>query len=219
MRRIIDLTYSIHEGMPVFPSHWHPKVRVSQLGRIENECRETHEVLIGTHTGTHVDSQSHFINGGKTVDQIPLEVLCGSAQLIDLSGVYTKKGVEASDLEPFLDGTKTDRIILRYDWSKNWGSNKFYNEYPFISIDAAKLIIDKGIKLVGMDTPSMDNPLHCYGSGMDSPVHKILLSEGIVIVEYLCNLSLIDTTIFEFFALPLKINGVDGSPSRCIGIV
>lgn len=67
-RNIIDLTFPIHEGMTTFPVHWHPIVEISVLGRHGIENRETRKVLLGTHTGTHMDAPRHFIPDGMTVD-------------------------------------------------------------------------------------------------------------------------------------------------------
>lgn len=67
-RRIVGLTFPIHEGMTTFPAHWHPFVEVSVMGRHGIENRETRKVVMGTHTGTHCDAPCHFVPGGKTVD-------------------------------------------------------------------------------------------------------------------------------------------------------
>lgn len=77
--KIIDLSLSLHEGMMTFPSHWHPVVEISILGRHGIEGRETRKLVLGTHTGTHTDAPLHFIPNGKGIDEVPLEVLVGEA--------------------------------------------------------------------------------------------------------------------------------------------
>ncbi|MDP6560837.1 MAG: cyclase family protein, partial [Candidatus Binatia bacterium] len=78
-REIIDLTFPIHEGMQTFPVHWHPVVEITQLGRLDVEARETRKMVLGTHTGTHMDAPRHFIEGGKTIDEVTLDILVGPA--------------------------------------------------------------------------------------------------------------------------------------------
>ena len=87
-----------------------------------------------------------------------------------------------------------------------------------MSKDAAKFIVEKGFKLIGMDTPQADSPKNGRGSKEDSPIHKILLGAGVIKLEYMNNLHLLSPGFFRLIALPLNIPGADGSPVRCIGI-
>ena len=80
------------------------------------------------------------------------------------------------------------RLILRTGWSEYFGNMKFYNEYPFLSENAAQWLVENGVRLIAMDTPSPDNPAHSRGTPKDSPNHKVLLGAGVVLVEYLANL-------------------------------
>ena len=91
MKKIIDLTMNINEKMHVYKVHWHPKVKIKQLGSFKNVNRETRQITLGTHTGTHVDAPRHFINRGKTIESIPLETLCGEAIILDFSKFPLKK--------------------------------------------------------------------------------------------------------------------------------
>ena len=93
MSRIIDLTFPIHEGMTTFPAPWHPFVEITQLGRHGLEGRETRKIVIGSHTGTHCDAPRHFIPGGATIDEIPLDVFIGPAVVCDLSGAPASQAI------------------------------------------------------------------------------------------------------------------------------
>jgi len=217
-RRIVDLTFAIHEGMTTFPVHWHLPVEVTQLGRHGLENRETRKLTLGTHTGTHCDAPRHFIPGGATVDELPLDVLVGRARVLDFSDQPERTQVTAAEIESRLGSERPTRVINRFDWSKHWGTRKYYPDHPFLSKDAAQLLVDRGVKLLAMDTPMPDNPDdHAY-SAEDSPIHKILLGAGVVLVEYLTNLSQLTQDHVELVALPLKIVDGDGSPVRCIAI-
>ena len=216
--RKIDLTFPIHEGMMTFPVAWHPRVEVTQLGRLSVEKRETRRLVLGTHTGTHCDAPRHFIPRGKTIDQITLDTLIGPAVLLNFSSVPKGREIQINDLKSQLGSRRPKRIILRFDWSKFWGKKNYYREHPFISEDAARWLVKRGVRLLAMDTPMPDNPKNGKGTAKDSPNHKIFLGNGVVLVEYLCNLRAIKKSSVQLIVLPLKISGADGSPVRCVVI-
>ena len=216
MARIVDLSYLIHEGMTTYPSPNHPLVQITQLGRHGIENRETRRVVLGTHTGTHCDAQRHFIPNGSSIEHLPLELLIGPARLVDLTEIGQKQRVDAALLERRLGATPGERLVLRFDWSSHWGTRAYYQHYPFLTTEAAEWIVTRGVRLLGMDTPSPDNPRDDAASDNDSPVHKILLGHGITLVEYLCNLAQIQEDHFELIVLPLKIENGDGAPARCV---
>ena len=216
-RRVIDLSFPIHEGMTTFPTHWHPMVEVSILGRHGIEERETRKIVLGTHTGTHCDAPRHFIPDGATIDQIPLDVFVGPAEVLDLTDIGTL-AVTVEHLQDRLKNRHADRVVLRYGWCSKWGKLSYYNEHPYLDESAAQWLVDRGVKLVGMDTPMPDNSKNGRGTVNDSPIHKILLGNGLVLVEYMCNLNEIKKPNVELVVLPLKIVGGDGAPARCIAI-
>ncbi|MGO8998559.1 MAG: cyclase family protein [Polyangiaceae bacterium] len=217
-RRIIDLTHPIHEGMTTFPVHWHPVVEISILGRHGIEARETRKLVLGTHTGTHCDAPRHFVPGGATIDQVAPETLVGDAYVCDFSSATPMQAIDAADLSRQLPEGAVERVILRYDWSRHWGHLRFYADHPFLTEGAARLLLDRGVKLVAMDTPMPDSPKDGRGTPNDSPIHKILLGAGAVLVEYLTNLAELRRRRVELIVAPLKIEGGDGAPARCFAI-
>jgi arylformamidase len=216
--RIIDLSLPIEEGMMTFPTPWHPVVEVTILGRHGIEGRETRKIVLGTHVGTHADAPRHFIPDGGTIDEVSLDVLIGSAAIVDFTGCEPLHEIGVASLKQKLGNRVPQRLILRTGWSDYFGSLKFYNEYPFLSEEAARWLVEQGVRLVAMDTPSPDNPAHSRGTPRDSPNHKILLGAQVVLVEYLTNLKSISKTEVELLVLPLKLKGCDGSPVRCVAI-
>jgi arylformamidase len=219
MSKIIDLTYDIKEGMLSFPSHWHIPVEVSILGRHSLEHRETRKVVFSTHTGTHIDAPAHFIKNGKTLSDIPLEKLVGQAVLIDLS--FAKVGDEIGvDIlkEKLKKYSDIKKIVFFFDWGQYWDHEKFYDNWPHFSKDAIKYLAKLNIDFIGMDTPSPDFYENGWKSKSDSPNHKILLAKEIVICEYMANLDKIEKDIFELYVLPIKLEGSDGAPARCIAV-
>jgi kynurenine formamidase len=204
--------------MTTFPRPWHPVVEVTILGRHGIEGRETRKLVLGTHVGTHCDAPLHFIPTGGTVDQIPLETLMGPATVLDFSGCAQNQELTVTDFEERLADRRPERLILRFDWCKHFSQMSFYTDHAYLSHEAAHWLVDRGVRLLGMDTPQPDNPRSDPKATVDSPIHKILLGNGVILVEYLCNLSLLHSSEIEFIALPLKILGADGSPVRAIAI-
>lgn len=217
-RRIIDLTYPIHEGMTTFPTHWHPVVEVTQLGRHGIENRETRKLVLGTHTGTHCDAPRHFIPGGATLDDVPLETFMGPARVLDFSSAQASQEIGIKDLERLLGDQRPERIVLRFDWDRYWGRMAYYTDHPYLSMQAAKWLVDRGVRLLAMDTAQPDNPENGRGTKNDSPNHKILLGAGVILVEYLCNLQQLTQPEVELIVLPLKVQGGDGAPVRCVAV-
>ena len=218
-KKIIDLTMEINEGMQTFPTHWHPFVEITQLGRHGIENRETRKVTLGTHTGTHVDAPKHFIKNAGAVDKIPLDQLMGKASLIDLTEFSDNKKVSKNNLKIAIGKKDIRKILLHFGWDKKLGTNDYYTKNPFISEEAAEWLVNEGCHLVGMDTPMPDDPKNNRDSCNDSPVHKILLSNNVVLVEYLVNLNLINQNTFFLVVSPLKIKDADGSPARVVAIL
>jgi arylformamidase len=216
--KIIDLSLSIEEGMMTFPTHWHPVVEVTILGRHGIEGRETRKIVLGTHIGTHADAPRHFIPNGATIDEIPLDVLIGPATVADFTGCRPLQEIDVADLQQKLGDKIPVRLILRTGWSEYFGSMKFYNEYPFLTERAAQWLVQRAVRLIAMDTPSPDNPAHSRGTPKDSPNHKVLLGAGVVLVEYVANLKALTKSEVELIVMPLKLKGCDGSPARCVAI-
>lgn len=214
MNTWIDLSFPIEEGMMTYPSSWHPKVKIVQLGRLEKEGRESRMIRLGTHTGTHIDAPTHFLKNTSSIDKISLENCVGLAKLISLDKDIREIGVK--QLKEKIKNDSLQRLIIRFGWSKQFGKKNYYKEYPYLSKEACHWIAERGVKLLGYDAPSPDNPVHNPKSLMDSPNHKFLLSHRIYLLEYLTNLEKLKEGWIYLIALPLKIKKGDGSPARVI---
>ena len=119
---IIDLSIPIEEGMQTFPRHWHPMVEISQLGRFGIENRETRKLVLGTHTGTHVDAPNHFIPGGLSIDGVSLSQLNGKASLVDLTLFSGKNEISKEILSNACVGLNIERLLLRFDGDRLLGT-------------------------------------------------------------------------------------------------
>jgi len=216
---IIDLTMTLREGIMTFPVHWHPVVEITQLGRFEVEGRETRKIVLGTHTGTHVDAPRHFVPKGETIENTDLDIYYGPARVLDFTHLPDKTEITREMLVERIGRDFPSRILFRYDWERRLDSLKYYSDPPYLSEEACEWIVENGIRLVGFDAPMPDDPRNGRGSDRDSPNHTILLGAGVAILEYLVNLSQIPTKDFILSALPLKIEEGDGAPVRAIAIV
>lgn len=211
--KIIDFSYVIENGMPTCGTSWHENVNIRQLGKISEVGRNTHSILLGSHTGTHMDAPYHFIECGRTIESTPLDVICGEISIVDFSSLKAGSIVTMSDVSEL---KITERMLFRFDWFKKWKTADFYKSFPYFSEDAVDFLIKNGIKFMAMDTPSPDNGSN-INSIDDSPNHKNLLRNNVVIVEYLTNTDLIDCQkVYNIYALPLKVKNSDGSPCRVI---
>jgi kynurenine formamidase len=213
--RIVDVTWSIHEGMATPMASWHPRVAISILGRHHQEGRSTREYVLGSHTGSHMDAPHHFVENGITIDEIPLERLVSQALVMDLSEIGESFEIDIADLERHAGKLERgDSVILNTGWWKQWGTSRFYESWPYLTGGACQWLIDRGVRLVAMDTPSPDNPSEDCVLGEVSPNHYRFLSNDVILVEYLANLDQISSERVTLLALPLKIRGGDGAPGR-----
>lgn len=211
--KILDLTFDMEVGMPTCGTPWHENVKIEHIGKLNVVGRNTHSITMGSHTGTHMDAPLHFIDGARSIESTPLDILCGDITVVDLThikqgGVVTLDEVKKMDI--------TERMLFRFDWWKNWKTHNYYKGFPYFEVEAVEYLLEKGVKMMAMDTPSPDD-----GSGInaldDSPNHKLLLKNDVIVVEYLTNTDMIDLSKkHKIVALPLKIKGSDGSPSRVI---
>ncbi len=217
---IIDLSLMIKEGMQTFNAPWHPSVKITKLASHKINNRETRKIEIGTHTGTHIDAPKHFIKNGKSIEKITLDQIVGEATIINFSKLRDLHEISKNELIKKINNQKINRLIVRFDWDKNYNSGKYYTKHPFFSQDACKWLANNGCKVLGIDTPQPDNPKNNSGEKNKlAPNHKILLSKNIVILEYLTNLKKIKKNSFFLITAPLNIYKADGSPTRCFAIV
>ena len=217
-RRIVDLTLTIEEGMTTFPVHWHPFVEITMLGRHGMENRETRKLVLGTHTGTHIDAPRHFVRDGETIENIPLDPMVGPAAVLDFHDAPDHHEVDLKQLQAAIGDRPLERLLLRFDWDRHLRTNAYYSNHPFLSEEACEWLVARGCRMIAMDTPMPDNPVNGRGTPKDSPNHVILLGAGVLIVEYLCNLRSLTQEVVELVVAPLKIHEGDGAPARVFAI-
>lgn len=211
--KLFDLSIPVYDKVPGFPQG--PKCAIIRHATIDNMGRNVSQLIMSTHQGTHVDSPIHFIEGGKTIDQIPLESFLGEVLRIDLSKKGRNDRITVSDLESFEnDIRKIRRVVIQTDWNDVFPDQTYYTDFPCLCSDAAQWLIDQKIEFLGLDLPAPHSEI-----GECTVVHKNLLASDVVIVEGLANLKQVPKEVFYLLVLPLYLKGVDGAPARAVGMV
>jgi kynurenine formamidase len=210
---IIDLTRPIIDGMYHFSGD--PIPRIKTFSTIEDKGWALTEFTLGSHSGTHVDAPSHKISTGTTIDKVPLEKFFGEAIVFDLTHKKPSEAITAKDLEEASSGRvkPSDIVLILTGMAVHWGKSKYLTEYPYLTEDAAKWLVNSKVKLVGIDWLTIEK----FGS-KKGLAHHTLLSKEILIVENLINLDKIKDERVLFACFPLKLAGRDGAPARAIAI-
>jgi kynurenine formamidase len=209
--KILDLTHSITPNMPVYPGTEQPVIitgcSIDEVGFLEKK------ITFFSHTGTHIDAPAHLIKGHSTLDMLPADHFYGPALMLNFDNFTPLIGLK--ELEPYQDRIKQiDFLLLYTGWSRYWGSEKYFIDYPVLSLDAASWLSGFGLKGFGIDTISAD-----IAETQDYPVHKALLQKNIIIIENLTHLEDLSGRQFNFSCFPLSFEDADGSPVRAVAYI
>lgn len=202
----IDISVTTSNATPVWPSH--PSVCLTQTATHENgDVAELTHIDMGAHTATHLDAPRHFVPGGGLVDTLELSTLIGPCHVhhVTCTGVLTASYFAAQDLPE-----ACTRLLLKIDdHAGRLYQPEFYENYTGIDHTAASYLINRGLKLIGIDYLSI-GPFHAG----NVETHQVLLGNKVIIVEGL-DLSHVDAGPYELVCLPIRI-ACDGSPCRAI---
>ncbi len=214
----IDVSHVIYDGLITYKGLPAPIIcdYLSREASREHYAPGT-EFQIGkiemvTNTGTYVDCPFHRYEDGKDLSEMPLE------SFTDLEGIVIRadyrKGL-AITAEAFKGKELRNRAVLVHTgWDENWATDKYYENHPFLTEDAAVYLRDAEVKLVGIDSHNIDDT-----RGNSRPVHSTLLRAEILIAEHLCNLGSVPDEGFTFTAVPPKFKGAGTFPIRAFAKV
>lgn len=203
----IDVSVPVNDRLPVWPSS--PGFTVSRIRSIkEGDKVNVSQITCDVHTGTHVDAPKHFIDNGGGVETLDLDDLIGRAWVVEID---ERIRITAKLLENAQIPEETERLLVKTSNSKLWEKSPgiFDPDFAALTVDGAQWMTYRGIRLVGIDYLS----IQLYGG--DPETHRILLREGIVIVEGL-DLGQVTPGAYEMICLPLKLEGADGAPARVV---
>jgi arylformamidase len=206
--RIYDISLTVQPDLPTWPGD--PPIVIDRfMKKEEGASSNVTRISMCAHSGTHVDAPYHFLGGeAVTIEQIALKTLTGRVYVLEMlsDDLITAKALEKADIPP-----RTRRLIFKTRNSALWSnpSHAFRTDFVALSPDGAQFLVERGVKLVGVDYLSVapyDDP---------TPTHEILLKAGVVVIEGL-NLSEVSQGRYSLYCLPLKLAGSDGAPARAI---
>lgn len=208
MKRIIDITLAVSPQLPSWPGE--PKLTTSLLRDMSqgHSCNVS-RIEGGVHTGTHLDAPRHFIADGIGVDRLALDALIGPARVAHFPDA---DAIDAAMLAALALPAGTVRLLLKTRNSELWNDpgHDFRKDYVALTPDAAQWVVERGIRLIGIDYLSIER-----FSEPGHRTHKILLGAGVIAVEGL-DLRQADAGDYELYCLPLKLAGADGAPVRAV---
>jgi kynurenine formamidase len=224
--RAIDLSQTLEEHMPHFPTH--SKFFHNLWGSYEHGGRSLHYLLVmHEHNGTHVDAPAHFLSNAKpdahvTIERVPLTQLLGRGVRVDCRDVRAGEYVSKSRLSEWEDQhgplQAGDIVLFDFGWAAKWGlrpnDQRYIENWPGVGMDAAEYLLSKPAAAIGVDTLSPDPP----EALRTRPIHPVVLEKQVLIIENLCNLDQLPD-FFLFLAFPLKIREGSGSPIRAVALV
>lgn len=207
--KLIDLSHPLEHGQQTFPSD--PKLSIIPHGNTKTLRYNITQIVMGSHQGTHLDAMYHFLDSGKTLDEMPLEWFYGAAYMFRIPKNANEE-ITAEDFLPYEHLLIPEaKIIFETGWHKHFGKDYFFSDFPSLSQEAARFLAEKNIRMLGMDMPTP-------GKDWFELHHDILLPKEIVIVESLANLDKVPDQ-FTFIGFPLNFKGRDGSPIRAVALV
>ncbi|MDP1808663.1 MAG: cyclase family protein [Actinomycetota bacterium] len=205
MPRYYDISPTLGPMTPAWPTD-PPVVFKPSKSVMKGAGSNVTGLSMSSHAGSHVDAPSHLYSDGMTVEKLPLDVLIGPASVVEFTADIIDRGVLASSWP----AGKVERLLFKTSNSMLWSSPAFMPKFVGLTADAADYLVERGVKLVGIDYLSIEAE---HGTG--APVHQTLLKNNIFIIESL-DLSPVEPGGYELICLPLKLDGLDGAPARVV---
>jgi arylformamidase len=193
---MIDISVPLREGMVTYPGD--PVVKLERAASIaDGDVVNLTRMDFGLHSGTHVDAPAHFIDGADGVDRVPLDALVGPCEVVEAPDLSRASAARAPE--------GAVRVLFKTPNSELWARDDFAEEFARLDGHAARLLVERGVRLIGVD----------YLSVGDEEAHNILLRAGVVPVEGL-DLRGVEPGSYELICLPLRVVGADGAPARAV---
>ena len=200
MAEIFDLTHRLRDNMPAYPGD--NETRVFQSKHLDEDGYNNYYLKIGMHSGTHIDTPMHLTSGSRYISDYPLDRFVGEGCVIDVRG----REFITMEKEYHAEIQRGAIVLFCTGHSRLFGTEEYFKSYPVLEPELADFLISRGVKMVGLDSPSPDR--------YPFTVHKKLLGSDILIAENLTNLQrLLSAGRFEVLALPLNIEA-DSSIAR-----
>ena len=202
----IDISVPMYSGMVHWPDN--PAVRIERIQDLSRgDAANVSRLELGAHTGTHMDAPRHFLADGAGLDELPLDATIGPARVIP---IVHPNAIHPEELEGHRLRAE-ERVLFRTRNSgRCWKTDRFVEDFVYISAAAAKYLVQRKVRTVGIDYLSVGGYAH---DGVET--HQILLGAGLWLIEGL-NLAAVEPGAYELVCLPLRVAGADGAPARAI---
>jgi arylformamidase len=202
---LYDVTRPLAPSLPVYPGD--PAVEIVPIAQQSwGDVANVSRVVLTSHSGTHIDAPRHFFEQGMTVDALNMHTLIGPARVYDMAGT---SHISIDDVHG-LDLRGITRVLFKTTNSTLWEHPDFQPDYIALTASAAQRLADDNVRLVGIDYLSVD-----AFDASDFPVHRTLLSTGVIILEGL-DLRHVPPGDYDLYALPLLLAEGDGAPARVV---
>jgi arylformamidase len=208
--RWIDLSHEIRSGMDQYPGDPRP-VRLIRECLHGPDPYQVTSLELGCHVGTHLDAPLHFGPGLVGVDRLPLAACAGPARVLDVRAAAAA-GPLTEGVLPVDWRHDADFVLLHTGWSQHWGTPRYYTGWPWLTPDLAARLAAAGLKGVGIDGPSIDDLDRREG-------HDLFAAAGMINLENLTGLDALPAGLFLLVALPMKLQGTEGSPVRAAALL
>ena len=212
--RVVELSHPMVPGAEEFALEMKTSPVETVLPRIERRSDIWYvlgELRMSTHVGTHIEFPYHRRKDGMSAAEYPLARLIGEAVLLDFSHKKKDNEITVAEIERTGgDIRRGDIVLVRTDMHKLWNTPRGHDR-PVLSIEAAKYLVGRGIHMIGTDATGLE-----VRGRDDQPVHEILFSHDVAVIESMTNLDQLTQRRFTVFALPLRIQGMDSCPVRII---
>ena len=190
----IDLSHKLIDKIDVYPED--PEFIVKKVNTSEDSYSLS-KISGGLHTGTHIDAPYHYLPNGKKVSDLNINELIGKASILKTKNEIINKSIKIDDIK--MTSPLQKIAILKTEWHKHWGEDRYFTEFPYISKKLANLLIENEISGIAIDTPSVDKVGQIH-------IHKMFLKNNIWIVENLTNMDKLVKNEYYSYFIPMNID-------------
>ena len=217
--KLVDLSHPFDPRLyPPRPGR-PPQLELKASSTIEANGVNGREITFNDHIGTHIDAPLHLVPDAKAIDELPLETYYGTAVVLDIPK-GPNGGVTVADLEaarPRIE--RGDIVVISCGWSGKLTDPEYASHHPYVSDEAARWLVAKGVKMVAMDVQSIDLPHSLREKGFRYTSLRTLLEAGIPALLNVTNLASLHGTRVTLLALPIAFTGSEGAPARVAAVV
>ncbi|HLH21052.1 MAG TPA: cyclase family protein [Chloroflexota bacterium] len=206
--RVVDLTAELWSGMPVYPGD--PPVAIAPAATVAADGFAVARLALSDQAGTHVETQAHFLAGGRTLGDQPLDRFIGRASVVDVSC----RALGVADLAPAEGRVRRNPfLLLRSGYADRGGPIAPRDRRrPMLGLESLAWLVDRGVRLLGIDAFDFD-------ATPDYAGHRFLLERDVLIVEGLVNLGALTAPEVQLYVAPLRLRGTGAAPCRVFALL